>query len=69
LIDQTNEVAFRNFQARGGFLVSAASNAAGVYYLEIGAAEHPVPLDESMARQQGRNSRNGKNYSIAARDG
>jgi hypothetical protein len=32
---QTNEVAFRNFQARGGFLVSAARNADGVYYVEI----------------------------------
>jgi Glycosyl hydrolase family 95 catalytic domain len=28
-------VAFRNFQARGGFLVSAAKDADGVYYLEI----------------------------------
>lgn len=37
LAGQTNEVAFRNFQARGGFLVSAAKNAGGVYYLEIDA--------------------------------
>jgi hypothetical protein len=29
------EVAFHNFQARGGFLVSAARNAEGVYYVEI----------------------------------
>jgi hypothetical protein len=29
------EVAFRNFQARGGFLVSAAKNAEGVYFVEI----------------------------------
>ncbi|MGE5612202.1 MAG: glycosyl hydrolase family 95 catalytic domain-containing protein [Bacillota bacterium] len=29
------EVAFRHFQARGGFLVSAAKNADGVYYVEI----------------------------------
>jgi hypothetical protein len=29
------EVAFHNFQARGGFLVSAARNAQGVYYVEI----------------------------------
>jgi hypothetical protein len=29
------EVAFHHFQARGGFLVSAARNAEGVYYLEI----------------------------------
>ena len=33
----SNEVAFHNFQARGGFLVSACKNAAGVYYLEIKA--------------------------------
>jgi len=31
------EVAFRNFQARGGFLVSAAKNAREVYYLEVAA--------------------------------
>ncbi len=29
------DLAFHNFQASGGFLVSAASNANGVYYLEI----------------------------------
>ncbi len=29
------EVAFRHFQARGGFLVSAAKNADGVYFVEI----------------------------------
>ncbi len=29
------EIAFRNFQARGGFLVSAAKNAEDVYFLEI----------------------------------
>jgi hypothetical protein len=34
-VSHTNEVAFRNFQARGGFLVSAAQDANGVYYLEI----------------------------------
>jgi hypothetical protein len=32
-----NEVAFRNFQARGGFLVSACKNTDGVYYVEIEA--------------------------------
>lgn len=31
----TAEVAFHHFQARGGFLVSAARNADGVYYVEI----------------------------------
>ncbi|HZF00352.1 MAG TPA: hypothetical protein VE344_00475 [Methylomirabilota bacterium] len=30
-----NEVAFHNFQARGGFLVSAGKNAAGIYHVEI----------------------------------
>jgi hypothetical protein len=29
------DIAFHNFQASGGFLVSAAKNANGVYYLEI----------------------------------
>ena len=29
------EIAFHNFQARGGFLVSAARNAEGVYFLEV----------------------------------
>jgi hypothetical protein len=31
------EVAFRNFQARGGFLVSAAKNAKEAYFLEVQA--------------------------------
>jgi hypothetical protein len=31
----TSELAFRNFQARGGFLVSACKNANGVYHVEI----------------------------------
>jgi hypothetical protein len=31
----TADVAFRKFQARGGFLVTACKNAGGVYYLEI----------------------------------
>jgi hypothetical protein len=35
VVSGTNEVAFRNFQARGGFLVSAARNAGGVYYVQI----------------------------------
>jgi hypothetical protein len=33
----SSEVAFRNFQASGGFLVSAAKNSGGVYYVEIQA--------------------------------
>ena len=35
LASQTAEVAFRNFQARGGFLVSACKNSKGVYHVEI----------------------------------
>jgi hypothetical protein len=37
-----DEVAFRNFQARGGFLVSACKNADGVCYVEI-EARRDVP--------------------------
>ncbi len=36
-IKSADEVAFRNFQARGGFLVSACKNADGVYHVEIQA--------------------------------
>ena len=32
---ETDEVAFHNFQARGGFLVSAGKNAGGVYHVAI----------------------------------
>ena len=35
LVDMSAVVAFHNFQASGGFLVSAAKDAAGVYFLEI----------------------------------
>ncbi len=35
LVDKSAVVAFHNFQASGGFLVSAAKNADGVYFLEI----------------------------------
>ena len=31
----SSEVAFHNFQAGGGFLVSACRNANGIYYVEI----------------------------------
>jgi hypothetical protein len=34
-IASQTEIAFHNFQARGGFLVSAARNAEGVYFLEV----------------------------------
>ncbi|HEX3857809.1 MAG TPA: hypothetical protein VHY30_11005 [Verrucomicrobiae bacterium] len=37
VVSQTEEVAFRNFQSRGGFLVSACKNADGVYHVEIQA--------------------------------
>ena len=36
-VPPSTEVAFHNFQARGGFLVSACKNADGVYYVEIQA--------------------------------
>ncbi|HWY29894.1 MAG TPA: hypothetical protein VNX46_04020 [Candidatus Acidoferrum sp.] len=36
-VSPTDEIAFRNFQARGGFLVSACKNADGVYHVEIQA--------------------------------
>ena len=36
-VSEADEVAFHNFQARGGFLVSACKNADGVYYVEIQA--------------------------------
>jgi hypothetical protein len=35
VVDEKAEVAFHNFQARGGFLVSAARNVEGVFYVEI----------------------------------
>ena len=41
-ISHRDEVAFRNFQARNGFLVSACKNADGVYYVEI-EARREVP--------------------------
>ncbi|MGA7343722.1 MAG: twin-arginine translocation signal domain-containing protein [Terracidiphilus sp.] len=44
-VSKKNEIAFRNFQARGGFLVSACKNSDGVYYLEIEARrDHPCRL-------------------------
>lgn len=45
IVSKRDEVAFRNFQARGGFLVSACKNASGVYYVEIEARrDHPCRL-------------------------
>jgi len=37
VVPQADEVAFRNFQARGGFLVCACKKADGAYYVEIQA--------------------------------
>ncbi len=57
-VSKKNEVAFRNFQARGGFLVSACKNGDSVYHLEIEARRdaqcnlmnpwpgHPVTIQE-----------------------
>ena len=35
LVSPTAEIAFHNFQASGGFLITACRNAKGVYYLEV----------------------------------
>jgi hypothetical protein len=35
LVSPEEEIGFRNFQARGGFLVSACKDSRGVYYVEI----------------------------------
>jgi hypothetical protein len=37
VISPSADVSFRNFQARGGFLVSACRNAGGVYFVEVQA--------------------------------
>lgn len=37
VVSPTDEIAFRNFQARGGFLVSACKNAGSVYHVEVEA--------------------------------
>jgi hypothetical protein len=43
-------LAFRNFQARGGFLVSARKNAGGVYHVEIQARrDHPCQAGQSSS--------------------
>lgn len=61
LVSQTEEVAFRNFQARGGFLVSACRNASGVYYVEIQARRNvpcrlmnPWPGKSATIREAGK---------------
>jgi hypothetical protein len=59
----SNIVAFRNFQARGGFLVSACRNAGGTYYVEIEARRNlpcrlmnPWPGNRVAMREVGRAS-------------
>ncbi|HET7085605.1 MAG TPA: hypothetical protein VFI23_12590 [Rhizomicrobium sp.] len=78
------DAAFRNFQARGGFLVSAARNAAGVYHVEIAARRslpcrlmNPWPGEPVRVRDAGRAAAvavettkdNGKCLTFAARAG
>jgi hypothetical protein len=60
-VPATDEVAFRNFQARGGFLVSAANNAQGVYFLEVLARRdntcrilNPWPGKSVVVREAGK---------------
>ncbi|MDB6066799.1 MAG: hypothetical protein JWR26_3007 [Pedosphaera sp.] len=57
---QTEEVAFRHFQARGGFLVSACRNAGGIYHVEIRARRdnqcrlmNPWPGKQIILREVG----------------
>jgi hypothetical protein len=60
LVSKKDEVAFRNFQARGGFLVSACKDADGVYYVEIEARRdipcqlmNPWPGKQVAVREAG----------------
>jgi hypothetical protein len=60
-VPQTSEVAFHNFQARGGFLVSACKNATGIYYVEIQARRdvqcqlmNPWPGKQIIVREIGK---------------
>jgi hypothetical protein len=59
-VSKKDEVAFHNFQARGGFLVSACKNDGGVYYAEIEARRdlpcqlmNPWPGSEVVVREVG----------------
>jgi hypothetical protein len=61
VVDKAAVVAFHNFQARGGFLVSAAKNADGVYFLEIEPRRdntcrlmNPWPSQAVVVRDAGR---------------
>jgi hypothetical protein len=58
---QADEVAFHNFQARGGFLISACKNAGGVYYVVIQARRdsecrllNPWPGRQIILRETGK---------------
>jgi hypothetical protein len=58
---QTDEVAFHNFQARGGFLVSACRNGNGVYHVEVQARRdcqcrlmNPWPGQPVIVREVGK---------------
>ncbi|MGC1460795.1 MAG: twin-arginine translocation signal domain-containing protein [Terracidiphilus sp.] len=60
LISKKDEIAFRNFQARGGFLVSACKNAEGVYHVEIESRRdlpcqlmNPWPGKQATVREVG----------------
>jgi hypothetical protein len=57
-------IALRNFQARGGFLVSACKNSGGVYHLEIEARRNrecrlmnPWPASRVIVREAGTTTR------------
>jgi hypothetical protein len=60
-VEPGTAVAFRNFQARGAFLVSAAKNEQDVYFLEVRARRdgvcrlmNPWPGREIVVREEGR---------------
>ncbi len=60
-VPPASEVAYHNFQARGGFLVSACHNSNGVYYVEIQARRdnqcqlmNPWPGQEVAVHEAGR---------------
>ena len=60
-ISRRDEIAFRNFQARGGFLVSACKNADGVYHVAIEARRdipcqlmNPWPGKQVVVREVGK---------------
>ena len=61
VVAQADEVAFHDFQARGGFLISACRKADGVYYVEIQARRdnrcqlmNPWPGRQVIIREAGK---------------